>query len=53
MNQTASRTRVTAPAAGRAPTPRPTLLRFTRTMVEKKGVIEDADIAVREAGYGG
>jgi uncharacterized peroxidase-related enzyme len=29
------------------------LLRFARTVVEKRGVIEDADIAaVREAGYG-
>jgi uncharacterized peroxidase-related enzyme len=29
------------------------LLRFARTVVEKKGVVEDADVAgVREAGYG-
>ena len=29
------------------------LLRFARTVVEKRGVVEDADLAaVREAGYG-
>ena len=29
------------------------LLRFARTVLEKRGVVEDADIAtVREAGYG-
>jgi alkylhydroperoxidase family enzyme len=29
------------------------LLRFARTVVEKRGLVEDADLAaVREAGYG-